>query len=269
LALASASGRVKAMETALGAALLERRARGVILTEAGAVLRDHARTILRDVAALKTDLAPFAQGVTARVQLLANTASVFEHLPPVLSAYLADHRGISIDVEERESCAIGRAVSEGRADLGVAIADALPAALERRRFCDDVLTLIAPVDDPFAGRAGVRFAESLGRDFIGLSRGSALQGHLAGQAAQLGRQMRLRMRLTTFDAICAIVSASGGIAVIPRLAAARAQRAMPLALVPLADRWAQRQLAICARNFAALPASTRHLAEHLAATAAA
>ncbi len=47
LALASASERLRKMESAVGVALLERRPRGVITTEAGEALAHHARLMLR------------------------------------------------------------------------------------------------------------------------------------------------------------------------------------------------------------------------------
>ena len=46
LALASASARVRRMEAALGAALLERGRRGVQLTPAGFALAHHGRLVL-------------------------------------------------------------------------------------------------------------------------------------------------------------------------------------------------------------------------------
>ena len=46
LALASASARVRGMEEALGAALLERGRRGVGLTPAGHSVAHHARAVL-------------------------------------------------------------------------------------------------------------------------------------------------------------------------------------------------------------------------------
>jgi molybdate transport repressor ModE-like protein len=45
MALASASERIRAMEDALGAPLLERNRRGVRLTPAGSTLVHHARTV--------------------------------------------------------------------------------------------------------------------------------------------------------------------------------------------------------------------------------
>lgn len=269
LALASASARLKAMETSLGAALFHRHARGVVMTEAGEVLLDHARTVLRNIANMQSELAPYAQGANVRIRMLANTASISEHLPSPLSAYLAAQRNVCVDVEERESFAIGEAIASGKADIGLAIADVLPDGLQRWPFCDDVLMLVVPKDDAIANRAQMSFADIIAHDFVGLSAGSALQDHLVRQAARLGRRMNVRMRLRSFDAVCQMVSAGVGIAVVPRKAAQRLRRAMPIALVPLRDHWAHRTLAICARDFEGLPLAARRLVQHLTAHAVA
>src|ERR1700740_3766256 len=71
LALASASERIKGLEAARGVALLKRGRRGVELTSAGESLLDHARIVLHNVDALRGDLASFASGARASVQLLA------------------------------------------------------------------------------------------------------------------------------------------------------------------------------------------------------
>jgi DNA-binding transcriptional LysR family regulator len=103
LALASASARIKGLELALGAVLLKRGRRGIELTAAGESLLHHARIIIHDVDALRGDLAAYAKGVRASVQLLATTSGLSEHLPKALAAFLREHPDISVDAEERES----------------------------------------------------------------------------------------------------------------------------------------------------------------------
>ena len=114
LALASASERIKGLEEALGVALLTRGRRGVELTPAGESLLDHARVVLHNVEAMRGDLAAFARGAKATVRFLANTSGLSEYLPKTLAAFLAAHPHISIDVEERESAEIARAIADRR-----------------------------------------------------------------------------------------------------------------------------------------------------------
>jgi DNA-binding transcriptional LysR family regulator len=263
LALASASARIKGLEAALGVTLLKRGRRGVELTAAGESLLDHARIVMHQVDAMRGDLAAFASGAKARVHLLANTSGLSEHLPKALAAFLREHPDINIDIEERESTDIAAAIVAGAADLGFAAEHALPEHVERFLFSEDRLMLVAARRGAFAGRRQIDFGEVTAYDFVGLTSSTALQSHIAKHAASLGARLRFRARLRDFDAICQMVAAGVGIAVVPEAAARRCARSMPIMMIKIRDPWANRRLAICARSFKTLPRPAKQLVEFL------
>ncbi|CAL79862.1 putative transcriptional regulatory protein, LysR family [Bradyrhizobium sp. ORS 278] len=268
LALASASARIKGLEETFGVALFKRGRRGVDLTAAGESLLEHARIVMAHVETMQGDLSGFASGQRANVQLLANTVGLAEHLPKALAAFLRAHPEINVDVEERESTEIAEAVASGRADLGFAAEHALPETIERFAFGEDRLVLVAGKRSGFAGRRQIDFSETAGQDFIGLTQGTALNVHIGRHAARLGIRQHVRARLRDFDAICQMVAAGIGIAVVPEAAARRCARTMPISLIPLRDAWADRRLVMCARSFKALPRPAKLLVEHLRGAAA-
>jgi DNA-binding transcriptional LysR family regulator len=263
LALASASARIKGLEAALGVTLLKRGRRGVELTAAGESLLDHARIVMHHVDAMRGDLAAFASGAKASVHLLANTSGLSEHLPKALAAFLREHPDINVDIEERESTDIAAAIVAGAADLGFAAEHALPEHVERFLFSEDRLTLVAARRSAFAGRRQIDFADVTACDFVGLTSSTALQSHIAKHAASLGARLRFRARLRDFDAICQMVAAGVGIAVVPEAAAKRCARSMPITMIRIRDPWANRRLAICARSFKTLPRPAKQLVEFL------
>ena len=263
LALASASARIKGLEKALGVSLLTRGRRGVTPTAAGESLLGHARLIMHNVETMQGELAAYANGVKASVHMLANTVVLSEHLPKALAAFLREHPHINVDIEERQSDDIASAIAAGIADLGFAAEHALPDSIERFIFGEDRLVLVAPRRGEFAGRRQIDFQDVTGRDFVGLTTSTALQLHIAKHAARLGTRLRFRARLRDFDAICQMVAADVGIAVVPEAAARRCARAMPIVIIKIRDPWANRKLAICARSFKALPRPAQQLVEHL------
>jgi DNA-binding transcriptional LysR family regulator len=263
LALASASARIKGLEAGLGVSLIRRRRRGVELTAAGESLRDHARLIMQNVAMMQGDIAAFATGVKASVHLLANTSGLSEHLPRALAVFLRENPELSLDVEERESTDIVGAIASGAADLGFAAEHALPEHFERFAFGEDRLMLVAPRRGEFSGRRQIDFVEVGNRDFVGLANTTALAVHIAKHAARLGVRLHVRARLRDFDAICRLVAAGVGVAVMPEAAARRCAQSMPLAVLAIRDSWANRQLVICARSFKSLPKPAKLLVEHL------
>ena len=103
----------------------------------------------------------------------------------------------------------------------------------------------------------------LEHDFVGLDRASALQRFLAGKATRIGKPIRLRVQLRSFDAVCRMVEAGVGLGIVPETTARRAARTMAIAAVDLEDPWAARDLTLCIRSLKDLPPSARQLVEHL------
>lgn len=268
LATASASERMAGMEEALGARLLERGRRGVRLTPAGEALLHHARIVLHQMERMRADLAGYARGVRGHVRLLTNTAALSEFLPDALAAFLAAHPGIDLDLEERPSPEIVEEIAAARADLGIVADTADPGQLETRPFRADRLVLVTARDHPLATRRDVTLTEVVDEPFIGLREGSALQDHLAGHAARLGRALRLRARLGSFEAVCRVVGKGVGVAIVPEAAARRSRRSAGIRHVPLAEPWAVRRLVLCARCFEDLPVPARSFADEMGSPAA-
>ena len=265
LALAAASTRIRNMEEALGAALLVRGRQGVTPTQAGRTLLQHARLILQQAERLREDLSAYAGGLAGQIRVLSNTNALTEFLPEALSSFLAAHRNVSVDLEERLSDEIVGMVAEGVADLGIVAGTVDVSALETYRFRKDRFVLVVARDHPLAGRSQVAFAEVLDHDFVGLDRASALQRFLAAKAAPSGRPLRLRVQLRSFDAVCRMVECRVGIGIVPETTARRVARTMAISAVALSDAWALRELTICIRSLAELPPYARQLVEHLRA----
>jgi DNA-binding transcriptional LysR family regulator len=269
LALPSASARIRAMEEMLEVRLFERGRRGVQLTEAGRALQHHARLLLRQMEDMRADLADFASGLKGHLRILCNTSAMTEFLPDALAGFIASHPHINIDLEERLSTAIVAAVTDGTADLGIVADTVDTSALHTLPFRDDKLVLAMAPTHALARqlkrKSGIAFADALDHDFIGLAGDSALQQYAAVQAARLGRRMNCRIRLRSFEAVCRMAAGGSGLALLPEVAARRSAQAGALKVVQLNDSWAARKLLICMRDYAALPAYARKLADTLAA----
>ncbi len=193
LALAAASTRIRNMEETLGVALVTRGRQGVIPTQAGRTLLQHARTILRQAERLHEDLGAYGGGLAGQIRVLSNTNALTEFLPEALSSFLASHPNVSVDLEERLSDEIVGLIAEGVADLGIVAGTVDARALETYPFRRDRFVLVVAREHPLAGRAKLSFDDVLGHDFIGLDRASALQRFLASKAMRIGRPLRLRI----------------------------------------------------------------------------
>jgi len=263
LALAAASTRIRNMEAVLGAPLLARSRQGVTPTPAGWMLLKHARGLLSQAARMREDLSAYAGGRSGEVKLLANTNALTEFLPEALSSFLVAHPHVSVDLEERLSDEIVGLIAEGVGDVGIVAGTVEVGALQTYPFRSDRFVVVTAADHPLARRAIVTFAEVLEFDFVGLERSSSLQRFLTAKAAREGRQLKARVQLRSFDAVCRLVEAGVGVGVAPQTTARRAAKTMSLAVIDLADDWALRELKIVVRAEDELRPYARELVESL------
>ena len=265
LALAAASTRIRNMEDAIGAPLLIRNRQGVTPTQAGRTLLQHARTILSQAERLREDLGAFSGGFFSQVRILSNTNALTEFLPDVLSSFLTAHPHVSIDLEERLSDEIVGLIGEGLGDIGIVAGTVDTSRLETFPFRSDRFVLVTSRDHPLARRDRVAFSDVLEYDFVGLDRASALQRFLADKASRIGRPLKLRVQLRSFDGVCRLVERNAGIGIVPETTVRWAERSMAIKAVELTDTWALRELTICVRDVTQLSSFARQLVEHMQA----
>lgn len=263
MALAAASARIKSLEKTLNTRLIERNSRGVQLTPAGSAFLSHALAILQEASKLAEDLMEFGEGTRGNIRLFANTNSINEFLPELLSAFLAQNPRINIDMEEHLSQDIVQAIDEGRADLGVIAGNVNTRQLETHPFRQDRLVVIVPFNHPLSEKQEVRFSQVLEWDFVGLGNRSAVQVYLGQMATLLARSIRVRVQLLSFDAVCRMVAAGVGVSVVPETTAQRLQKSTEIRIVGLKEDWAKRDLKIIVRSLGELAPYSRKFFEYL------
>jgi DNA-binding transcriptional LysR family regulator len=259
MSLPAASTRIKNLEEALGAKLLYRASNGVTLTPPGQVLLQHALDMQRQMEHLCSDLQEYAQGVKGHVRLFANTTAITEFLPGVLSRFLASHRNVNVDLRERLSPSIVRAVTDGAADIGIVAGNVRTEGLELLPYREDRLILVCARGHALGQRHEVSFEETLDFDHVCLPEASAIHSFLMEAADHAHRRLKLRIQVGNFEAMCRLVEANVGIGILPESAARRQAKTSDIHLVHLNDKWALRDLKICLRSLDLLPSFARDL----------
>lgn len=242
LSLPAASARIKNMEEGFKARLLIRQVTGVALTPAGEVLLHHARVIFGQLECLNADIQPYASGVKGRLRVLANTTATNSFLADALSSFLAENPEVDIELEEKLSGEIVLAIRAGSADLGIVAGGVDTSGLDVLPLFRDELTVVTSLTHPLAGASSLRFVDLLDKyQFVGIHPNSAIQTFLEDIAAGLGKRILQRVNVGSFEAVCRMVEAGAGIAVVPRACAARYSRPAQLAVLTLEDEWALRE----------------------------
>ncbi|MDB5796868.1 MAG: Regulatory protein LysR:LysR, substrate-binding [Paucimonas sp.] len=270
IACSAVSKRITELEKSVGVPLFRRVPRGVEPTVAGRSLAARARAILHNADHLVDEIREFSEGSRGHIRLAANLSAITQFLPAELRAFRQSHPRIDVELEEKISSAVIKAVQENAADLGICSADSgLAHGLERYPYRDDSLVLLVPEFHPLAKRKSVFFAEALQYEVVGMHKGSSINALLMKAAAEARAPLQIRFFATAFDSMVAMVKGGLGIGVLPLGVMNRLYRMDGLQTVRLGDAWAQRQLSICLPSKGDLAPCVVHLLEHLLAQAAA
>ena len=266
ITLASASERVRGMEAVLGAPLLNRHKRGVQPTEAGLVLLEHARRMLLQMEQLSSDMQAFGQGLGMRVELLANTSAMSEHLVQPLGTFLQANPQLRLSLREACSEAIVQALLAGEADLGV-VSDAMPTgALHTQPWRADPLVILGSYQWLETLPEHPRLSQLAGQPLLGLLPQHALQKMLNAQALLAGCSLHFRAQAPHLQALCDWAAMGLGGALVPHAAALRCLQRWPQADLQwrvLREPWAQRQLLLACRDPQQLSTHAQALMQHL------
>jgi len=263
IAASAVSKRISELESLFRTPLVTRTNKGVVPTDAGVTLLHLARGVLNDLSNMALQISEYSSGVRGHVRLCANISSINQFLPREIGTFMELHPQIHIHLEENVSEGIIRAVADSTADVGIVTTATQRPDLEFYPYHNDQLIVIVPKDHALAQRKSICFSETLDYDYVGLRVGSSLHRQIVRTAENLGRPLKLRIQVGSFDALCLMVEAGLGIGIVPKGAAKPYFKGLRLHPIDLNEPWARRELKICVRTFNTLPVAAQMFVKHL------
>jgi DNA-binding transcriptional LysR family regulator len=263
LALAAASKRIADFESYVGVAIFSRLPQGVALTEAGRAIFHNILNILENVELLHRNIEDLGAGGRGRVRIWVSPAAISERIPEELSGFIQAHPDVTVELEERDSSEIIKAVRESRADIGIFVDAMNSNGLQTRVYCEEELVVIVPADHALAGAGATTLAEALQYDFVGLLSGTPLAARVDYESSRLGRTPNFKIHVRGVETMCRMIAAGLGIGILPEAAARRYLDHMELKSIAIEEGWAKRRLFIGYRDEATLPHAARLLVGYL------
>ncbi|SMG60381.1 LysR family transcriptional regulator [Paraburkholderia susongensis] len=263
IAAAAVSKRLSELEETLGIRLLIRTNKGIRPTPAGTELSTMARRALHELDEIAVHMREYEVGIRGFIRVHANISAITQFLPDDIKKFLSEYPNIQVDLEEKITSAVIKSVAENAADVGIFSGDMSDQDVEIFPYREDVLALVVPADHPLKARDGLRFAEALDYDFIGLHRGSSINRVLAAAANEEKRNLKLKVQCTGFDALCFMVNSGLGIGILPLELARRYSVMFNFRIIQLSEAWTRRKIQICVRSFESLPTAAKLFVNHL------
>ncbi len=263
IAASAVSKRLSELEQTLATELFVRSNKGTEPTAAAFALLNLARGVLNDLDGIFAQMSEYASGVRGHVRVFANISAITQFLPGELKSFMEQYPQVQIHLQERISSVIAKAVADNAADIGILNDGNYGEDLTLLPYHDDELVVIAPLGHPLARRKSVRMQQVLDFDVVGAHPGSVMNNLLTKAAAELGRPLRLRIQVSSYDALCLMVAAGLGLGVMPRKSAQLFLPSLKIKCVTLDEPWAARQLVVAVRDVAALSPVARLLLQHI------
>jgi DNA-binding transcriptional LysR family regulator len=264
IAPSAVSRRIAEIEAAIGLPVIERKSRGIAITPVGETLLRHALVVIGNIETLGAELSQFFTGAKGNVKLVANLSSIVQFLPEDIASFQRLFPEVNIDIEEQNSADVLRTLEERGADFGICNAIAGVERFEQLPYRTDRLSVAVPRTHRIAFANQVSLADVIHENFVSLPAGSALTQMLEQEAARLGATISIRIRVGSLDALCRMVNAGLGIAIVPHLVGELNASSLDLAMVPLTDPWAIRQLVVVSNGREQLNATAATLVNFLA-----
>jgi molybdate transport repressor ModE-like protein len=221
------SQQIRALEREVGSVVVERRGRGVALTQPGSALAAHAQRIVDALGAAEAEVQAIA-GLRAGVLRFGwfSTAGAIL-VPRAIARFGARHPDVELAIDEADPDECARRLHEGDLDVAVVYEfrddEPLPADLRLRLLLEDRLHIALPAGHRLARRRRIGLGELAGETWIqGVRHGSTV-GTLPAACRQAGFEPRIALQTDDPMAWQGLVAAGVGIAVIPQLTLAVAR----------------------------------------------
>lgn len=231
--------QIQALETDVGAMLLDRRYRKVELTEAGHVLIPHAHKVLQTIDDARIAIDGLSQTVTGRLAVAASTTPGQYVLPRALGSFLKEYPEVGVSLRVYDSTEVIEHVASGEAHLGMTGAEVLGARVLYEQLGSDQLELLCSPSNPIAqSDGGIALADLVDEPFIVRESGSGTRMVVEEAMRRAGvdpAELRVILELGTNEAVLSAIEGGMGIGVTSTFVAEKALAMGTVVRVPALD----------------------------------
>jgi DNA-binding transcriptional LysR family regulator len=257
------SQQIKKLEKQTGFSVLERRGRGVLLTERGLTLAAYGRRILAELEELQSTLLSNPGKPYGRLKVAAFSTACRGLVGPMLGMLASSGTDLDLSVLAEDPREAVARVAGGEADLGIvhdwnSVPLVIPEHLVLEWLCEDIADLLVHRSHPLAGRAHVVAEDMVEERWISTPHGAICNEALLRLFADLGRVPDIQVYDPDFSTHIALVEQRVVVALVPRLG----RPALPadVVAVPVAKPVPARRVGMVHRRTMTTSPGIQHLA---------
>ncbi|WP_030105736.1 hydrogen peroxide-inducible genes activator [Actinoalloteichus caeruleus] len=257
------SAAIAACEEALGARLVERTTRRVMLTATGERLVPRARAVLDAMDALVTEVAVFGRPFTGRLRLGIIPTVAPYLLPVALPALRRAFPELEIEVHEERTAPLLDGATTGRLDLAVLALPVVDRNLAALLLYAEDFVLVTPKDHPLAERQVISRQALRDLDVLLLEEGHCLRDQALDVCREVGTGVETAARATSLTTLVQLVAAGMGVTLLPASAVSLETRRNQLRVSRFASPKPGRRIGVVYRDSAGREAEFTAIAHEL------
>lgn len=256
------SHRLKALESQLGARLIERSTRAWSLTPIGEQFYPRAKRLVEELYDSFKDMRAAAVRGIGNVSVASISTTALQVLPQAVFAYSKRFPGNRVRILEMASPAVMEAVLQGKAEFGINVLTRRHPDLHTDAVYEEDYVLVCRDDHPLARRRQAEWRDVDGQSVIALGHGSANGIILNRMFTELGLDIHALHESQRSTSALALAALGLGLAILPRLALHPGMYPR-LRAVPLMKPVIKRELALIRRKGVPLSAAAQPLYDEL------
>jgi DNA-binding transcriptional LysR family regulator len=213
---AAISMQIRQLESEIGTPLFVRAPRRVLLTQAGEMLLERARRILREHDAALNELHELAGAECGRIRIGSASAMVSANpLPSILKDLRTRHPRAEVSLISGTSEELAEKLLAGVLDVAFVSLPVAAHGIEAEVLNEDEIVAIGPANHPLAARKTLALEELAGEKLILGEQGGNTRRLIDKAFEDNNLQPIISMELSRLDAIKGMVETGLGVGLVP------------------------------------------------------
>lgn len=211
----SLSNAIKKLEQEIGSPLLKRNTRNLHLTEAGELLYERAKVILKNMEILKIEMDEVIVHGTSEVTI-GVMESIKHWLPKVIANYKSDYPQMMIHlVDILGSKRVKKSLKSYKTHVIITNQRMDDDELEVQNLYEERLVAVLPLNHPLAEKDRLTFADLCNEPFIISTEGFQTRLDILSAFEQANVKMNIQYEIERFETAVSLVRENLGITILP------------------------------------------------------
>lgn len=219
--------QIQSLEDIFGVLLLERSGRKLKPTEAGEILYNYAREIIKTVDKTQSAMEELSESRKGSLYIGASTIPGQYILPYLIKIYKDKYFSTSISMDIADTEKIFNKVAERELDMGIVGAWINNRKVDGFQWLEDELVVIVPESHKFAKNQEVKLNSLINERWISREKGSGTRKAVESLWAAHGirrEELNIYMEAGSTEAVLAMVESGMGISIVSRWAIKRIEQ---------------------------------------------